>query len=209
MAAKKTSRKSKPKAAPSTRPVVLSDRQRRWCHEYLIDQNGTAACVRAGYSQASAMTQAAKLKKNPAVVVYLHELMLKQAERLQITADRVVQEYAKIAFLDPRAFYDAQGSLIPVHQLPEEVAAALSGMDVATERIGEDGDGKALFTQVRKIKFSDKRAALDSLARHLGMFTERHEHEHKGQVEHKHEISLCPQSEEILAKLIGQGAASE
>lgn len=49
------------------------------------------------------------------------------------------------------------------------LAAALSSMEVVTERAGE------LELAVRKIKFSDKKAALDSIARHLGMFKDKTE----------------------------------
>ena len=60
--------------------------------------------------------------------------------------------------------------------LHEDVAAALAGTETTIGRSGSDVDGKPLYEDVRKIRFVDKRAALDSLAKHMGMFIERHEH---------------------------------
>lgn len=94
------------------------------------------------------------------------------AKRNDITQDRVLREYAKLSFLDPRKFYDDEGDLIPVHKLPADVAAALTGMDVQTI-FTKDGE---MMGDLKKIKFADKKAALDSVAKHLGMFIERHEH---------------------------------
>ena len=45
----------------------LTDKQERFAHEYLIDQNASAACLRAGYSAHSHAVQAAKLMQNRAV----------------------------------------------------------------------------------------------------------------------------------------------
>jgi phage terminase small subunit len=84
--------------------------------------------------------------------------------RPDITPDRVLAEEARIAFADPRAVYDAAGEPKPPHCLDEDTARALAAVEVveSTTRSGE--------TTVRyKYKFWDKRAALDRLARHLGL----------------------------------------
>jgi len=115
--------------------------------------------------------------------------MEKRSKRTEITQDRVLQEYAKLAFLDPRAFYDENGQLIDIHKLPADVAACLAGMDVAYEK---DEDGKV--TQVRKIKFADKKSALDSVARHLGMFND------KLSLDAKVSVSLAEKMEQVIER---------
>ena len=81
-----------------------------------------------------------------------------------ITPDRVLAEEARIAFADPRAVYGPDGEPLPLHCLDEDTARALAAMEVveSTTRSGET-------TVRRKYKFWDKRAALDRLARHLGL----------------------------------------
>lgn len=156
----------------------LTAKQQRFVDEYLIDLNATAAYRRAGYAAKgnSAEVNAARMLRNAQVQSFLTERMQAREKRTEITQDRVLQEYAKLAFLDPRRFYDANGALIPVQNLPEDVAAALSGMDVVMERAGEDKDGNPAYADVKKIKFVDKKGALDSVARHLGMFNDKVQH---------------------------------
>ncbi|WP_251278282.1 terminase small subunit, partial [Enterobacter hormaechei] len=62
----------------------LQDQQRRFADEYLVDFNGTAAYMRAGYKAtgAAASAAAARLLANPKVQAYLasrkEELLLSQ-----------------------------------------------------------------------------------------------------------------------------------
>jgi phage terminase small subunit len=153
--------------------MALNAKQTRFVAEYLIDLNATQAAIRAGYSERTASEQGYDLLRKPQIAEAIAAAQQKRAERTEVTADRVLREYAKLAFLDPRQFFDAEGRLIDITELPADVAAALSGMEVATERTGEDEEGRPLYGTVRKIKFSDKRGALDSIARHLGMFNDK------------------------------------
>jgi hypothetical protein len=84
-----------------------------------------------------------------------------RAARLGVTVEKVLREYARIAFADLRhiASWDAQG----LH-----IKERLSKADAAP--ISEIGTGAAGKGPVR-IKLYDKKAALDAIARHLGMFT--------------------------------------
>lgn len=154
---------------------MLTPKQQRFADEYLIDLNATAAYKRAGYMAQgnAAEVTASQLLRNPKVADYVNKRMKDRESRTEITQDMVLAEYAKLAFLDPRRFYDKNGGLIPVPLLPADVAAALAGMEVTVERSNcEDGP---TFADVKKIKFIDKKGALDSVARHLGMFIDRSE----------------------------------
>lgn len=153
--------------------MSLTDKQQRFVDEYLIDLNATQAAIRAGYSVANADKIGPELLGKTRVADAVAARMKDRERRTEITQDRVLQEYAKLAFLDPRRFYDEKGSLIPVHELDADVAAALSGMEVVTQRAGKDAGGNQECEEVKKIKFIDKKGALDSVARHLGMFTDK------------------------------------
>jgi len=156
--------------------MALNPKRKRFAQEYLKDLVGSDAAVRAGYSPGRAKQTASDLLADPDVQAYVAKLQAERAKRCEITADMVLAEYAKLAFLDPRKFFDEHGNLIDIHKLPAEVAAALAGMDVSVERVGEGEQGKPQFAMVRKIKFVDKKGTLDSLARHLGMFIDKVEH---------------------------------
>ena len=151
----------------------LTPKQAAFVAEYLIDLNATQAAIRAGYSERTAAVIGVENLRKPNIDAAIQEAQQKRAERTEITQDRVLQEYAKLAFLDPRRFYDSSGNLIDIPNLPADVAAAISGMDIAVEKAGTDDSGAPVFAQVRKIKLSDKKGALDSVARHLGMFNDK------------------------------------
>ena len=82
-----------------------------------------------------------------------------------ITPERVLLELGRLAFLDIRKAYRSDGSLRPLHELDDDTAAAIAGMEVV-----EIGDGDDVIGVTKKIKLSDKKGALDLLMRHLGMF---------------------------------------
>ena len=147
----------------------LTPKQERFIQEYLIDLNATQAAIRAGYSQKTAHPMGAENLRKPTIAAAITKAQLERAKRTEITQDRVLEEYAKLAFLNPKHFYDDKGQLIPIHELPDEVAAALTGMDITTAYNKEN----ETFDTIKKIKYSDKKGALDSLAKHLGMFIER------------------------------------
>jgi phage terminase small subunit len=155
--------------------MPLTAKQQRFVDEYLIDLNATAAYKRAGYAGEgnSAEAAASRLLSNVKVSWAIQAAMKEREKRTEITQDRVLQEYAKLAFLDPRRFYNEKGNLIPVHELDADVAAALAGMEIVTQRAGKDEDGNQEYEDVKKIKFIDKKGALDSVARHLGMFNDK------------------------------------
>lgn len=154
---------------------ALTAKQQVFVQEYLVDLNATQAAIRAGYSKRTAEWIGPQLLGKTHVAEAVHRAIAKREERTEITQDRVLKEYAKLAFLDPRRFYDENGNLIDIPDLDPDVAAALSAMEVTWERNGENEDGTPKFCAVRKIKFSDKKAALDSIARHLGMFKDKTE----------------------------------
>ncbi len=92
-------------------------------------------------------------------------------EYVKATVDRVLQEYQHIAFLDIAGAFDAEGHLLPIHEMPESVRRAIAGIEVASLNV--DGDGKGPVGKLHKIKLLDKGKALQDLAKHLGMFIER------------------------------------
>lgn len=151
--------------------MALTAKQQQFVAEYLIDLNATQAAIRAGYSANRADAMGHENLRKPEIAQAVQLAMKARGERTEVTADRVLAEYAKLAFLDPRRFYDEAGALKPVHLLDADVAAALVGVDVVDSF---DKESQTTST-TKKIKFVDKKGALDSCARHLGMFTDKTE----------------------------------
>ncbi|MDB5448408.1 MAG: terminase small subunit [Phenylobacterium sp.] len=80
---------------------TLSDKQRQFVREYLIDLNATQAAIRCGYSPRTARQQAARLMTDVNISAFVREAMDARAARTEITADKVLQELWGIASADP------------------------------------------------------------------------------------------------------------
>ncbi|HEY5208927.1 MAG TPA: terminase small subunit [Stellaceae bacterium] len=142
----------------------LTPKRRAFVGEYLIDFNGTQAAIRAGYKKKSAHSLGSRLLRVPAVKAALDAAIAAQAARTTVTADRVIEEYARLAFADMRRFAAWNGdsmALRPHTALTEADAAAV----VELSPVGAKGRPR--------IRLHDKRPALDALARHLGLFGAR------------------------------------
>jgi phage terminase small subunit len=153
-------RKAEPAATPTS--AALREKHRLFLTHYLVDLNATQAALRAGYKPSYAES-AHKLLRRPDIAAALEEALAERRKQTLITADRVLEEYARIAFADLRRVASwGPGGV----KLRED--ANLSEADVAA--IAEVTQSSGTRTRV---KLHDKRAALDSIARHLGLFTPR------------------------------------
>jgi phage terminase small subunit len=163
----------------------LTPKEQIFIREYLIDGNGTRAAVAAGYAAASAGVAASKLLKKAKVRTELDGLRAGMCEKLEISAERVLQGLAQLAWFDPRKFYEKEvrvedgkiveqrGALRQVIDLDDAEAFALQGIDVqklfrhygkgASEEIGT----------LTKIRFADRGLALERLGRYLKLFTDK------------------------------------
>lgn len=154
----------------------LNEKRKQFVREYLVDLNATQAAIRAGYSEKTARSQGQRLLTNVDIAALLQDAQAKRAERTEITADRVLEELAKIAFSNMNDFIRTTGegdAFVDLSELTREQAAAISEVTVEDYKDGRGGDAR----DVRKVKFrlSDKRAALVDIGKHLGMFVERRE----------------------------------
>src|SRR5438128_796820 len=104
----------------------LSDKQQRFIHEYLIDQNARQAAIRAGYSASTQGGSAAELMQDARIKAALCKGLAALFDKLDITAERLMMERARIAFFDPGRLFDADGKPIPLQDLDPNVLKALN-----------------------------------------------------------------------------------
>jgi phage terminase small subunit len=140
----------------------MTPRQYFFVLEYLVDLDAKDAAIRAGYSPRYAKNQASRLLARRDVAQAIRAEMAARAERTGITAERVIEEYARIAFADMRLLADwgPDGmELKPSVELSDEAAAIIA---LIAEVMGPEGPQL-------QVKTFDKRRALESLARILGV----------------------------------------
>ncbi len=147
----------------------LTPKQSAFVEEFACDLNATQAAIRAGYSANTAKEQATRLLSNVHVAAEIAKGRAARSERTGISADRVLQELARIAFFDVRKALNPDGTMKPLDELDDDTAAAIAGLDIAEIR---DGEGMPIGT-LKKIKIADKLVALDKLARNLGLLQDK------------------------------------
>ena len=150
-----------PEKKKTAKQQKLTDRQERFCLEYVVDLNATKAAIRAGYAEKNAYATGAENLRKPEIKKKIAQLQSEIAKRTEITADMVVRELAAIGFADVRECFDASGNLINPSKLPDSIAKVVAGIDVI--EVKKD-------VRVKKIKLWNKVQALESLAKHLGMY---------------------------------------
>ncbi len=114
--------------------------------------------------------RASELAANGEVLGRVQELLQKAAAANEVTVERVIREIARIGFFDIRKLVNSDGTPKPLHELDDDTAAAIAGLEVA--RVGNDLVGVG---EVLKFKIADKNSALEKLGKHLKIFTDKME----------------------------------
>lgn len=74
----------------------LTDKQQKFCNEYLLDLNATQAAIRAGYSENTASETGYENLRKPQIATCISELMEERNKRTQIDADWVLQAQKEV-----------------------------------------------------------------------------------------------------------------
>lgn len=146
--------------------MKLTAKQQLFVKEYLVDLNATQAAIRAGYSKKTAHRIGAENLQKHAVSTAIEKALNKRTEKIDITAERVLQEIAKIAFANMGEFVKWANNnieLLDSEDLTDEQLACISEIVETDTKHGK---------QI-KFKLHDKLAALHKLSQHLGLFREK------------------------------------
>lgn len=153
----------------------MTDAQKRFCDEYLIDLNATRA-YKVAYPNCkkddTANAASSRMLRNVKVQEYISKKQQEIEKRTEVTQDMVIKELAKIAFLDIRKLYTENGQLKNIADMDSETAGAISSLETLEEYEGY-GDDREKIGDTQKVKLLDKTKALELLGRHLGIFKEK------------------------------------
>jgi len=154
----------------------LTAKQQRFVDEYMIDSCGKQAAIRAGYSPKTAHQQASRMLNKPGRVK--DEVDRRKAElsvRTGISAERVLQEYARIAFakINNVVTWSGEGGvdMVSSGELTDDDAACIAEIS-ETETLIPSKNGDPITKIQRSVKLHPKGPALDKLAQHLGLCKE-------------------------------------
>ncbi len=137
--------------------------------------NATQAAITAGYSEKRARATGAEFvadRNIAAEIVRRRAEALEEAEKITgVSVARTLRELGRIAYADPRKFFNADGSLKKVTELDDDSAAALASFEVEEITAGR-GENALVIGETKKFKFHDKNSSIDKAMKHLGLFRE-------------------------------------
>ena len=143
----------------------MTDKQKIFADEYLIDLNATRA-YRVAYPSVkkdeTAAVNGSKMLRNTKVTKYIQERMEERQKRTEVTQDRVIEELAASAFAKATDYVEIRGGRVVIKdtvQLSDAQVRAISGIKEGANGI--------------EIKLNDKEKALELLGRHLGMWNDK------------------------------------
>ena len=140
-------------------PRLSNPKYEFFAHELAMGKMQLESYVLAGYSESA--SNACTLAAKPEIIARIEEIQSAMADRAQVKADRVLAELARIGFADiTQAVQIVKGKvkIADTADMPDSIKAAISEI-----RKGRDGV---------TVKLHDKRAALEALGKHLGLFKE-------------------------------------
>ena len=158
-------------AAAPAKP--LNHRQISFVLAYIANGgNKTKAAIEAGYSAkaGSAARIGTRLSRNVQIQAEIARRSHKVADRVEITAERILREAAHLAFLDPRRLLDADGNPLALKDLPDDVAACIASIEPVSVEIGKGKDKR--LVERHKLRFWDKNASLEKLFRFARLYAE-------------------------------------
>ena len=195
------------KVGREVKHMALTPKQQAFIQEYLVDLNSTASAIRAGYSARNADKIGPELLGKTRIKEAIQQAIEARAKRTGITADRVLNEYAKIAFADIKDFLsfktentsigvDDDGKVITAYQQIINVKPSDSVDGTMIQEVSISPKGVFAF------KLHDKKGALDMIGKHLGMFIDKTELTGKNGGKIELDVDLEGMSDDDLLKTI-------
>jgi phage terminase small subunit len=146
----------------------LTDKQERFCLEYVIDFNATQAAIRAGYSESTAKEQGCQHLTKLNIQERIQKLKAKAVEKIEITHSELLQELKNWAYSDITETMELSAS--QVKELPIEIRRLVTKFKRTTRSIGE-----SITEDVIELHFVSKEKAIELIAKHIGFFEKDNE----------------------------------
>lgn len=153
------------------RNTGLTDKQEKFCREYLETLNASESYRRA-YNCENMNTQtiarkAGELINTPKVSARLDYLREHAAEAANISLQRIIKEHARIAFSDATRVRSGWYTLKEFNDLTEDERACIKSVETKQRKTMNE-DGERVIEEWVKVQVYDKQKALDALCNILG-----------------------------------------
>jgi phage terminase small subunit len=153
-----------------TSKEAAAKRREVFARAYLANgRNATEAAITAGFSRHSAHTRGLELVKDRETAALIEATHAELSAITGLDQERTLREVARLSYADPRKMFRPDGTLIPVHELDDDVAATVASIEHETETETSE-DGESTTTRLAKVKVWDKNAALEKAMKFHGLY---------------------------------------
>lgn len=149
----------------------LTGKEKKFCHEYVIDWNGARAARAAGYSENSARHIADQNLSKLHIKQYIAYIRDDYELLCGISKAKLVAEYSKIAFCSISHLHNTWIDLKAFDLIPEHEKEAIESIETKTERRltkNVAGDMEPIEVKMVKIKLYPKLQAIEGLRKLMG-----------------------------------------
>lgn len=145
--------------------MKLTPKQELFISEYLIDLNATQAAIRAGYKEENARQIGAENLSKPYIKNEIDKRLKELTEKCGVTAEKVIEELAHIAFDDIGNYLSYNQDAIGNINVKFKDSTKIDTRSISEISVGKDGQFK--------FKLYCKDNALIQLGKNLGLFAEK------------------------------------
>lgn len=148
--------------------IELTEKQRIFCNEYILDWNGTRAAIKAGYSEKTANVIASENLTKPYIQAYIKDLQADIEKIAGVSRLRVINEHIKLAFSSIAHLHNTWIERKDFELLTEDQKSCISEISTQTRTVFQGEEHIPVEVEFIKIKLYDKQKALDSISKMLG-----------------------------------------
>jgi len=155
----------------------LTANQKIFADQWLVDRNGTRA-YKVSYPNVkkdeTAGVCAFELLRLPKVAEYISKKLDKLSADAEIDTEWVLQRYKMLSDYSIDDFYNDDGAMKPLSEIPKEKLYAIGGFK-HSRKIITLADEVRIVDRIKEFKLPEKKGVLDSIGKYLGMFKEDNE----------------------------------
>lgn len=163
----------------------LTEKERLFCHEYIIEWNGAKSARKAGYSEKTCYSIASENLTKPYIQQYIDFIKTDYEKECGISKIRQIKEYTKIAYSNIAHLHNTWIELKAFEDLTDEQKECIESIDTKTETKEQYNPDKGAKEQIEiryvKIKLYSKLAALERIDKLIG-YNEAEKINHSGEI---------------------------
>lgn len=149
----------------------LTEKERIFCHEYIIRWNGSDSARKAGYSKKTARGIASENLTKPHIQQYIAYIKDDIAREAGISKLALILELKKIAMSDISEIYLDWFKMADYNKLKEsnpEILSCIQEINTKIQKVKIDDEDTSVDVEYVKIKMYDKRGAIQDLLKAMG-----------------------------------------